>query len=173
MANYTLAQLQSLSRQAGWPESLIAKAAAIWMYESAGNPRAHNPRGENSWGLAQINLPYHPTMNVAKATEPITALRYAYKLYKARPDWGDWYNSNKAYNNNLRGIAAKSRAVYAAGGNENAVTNTASNAPVITEKDVTAVFNTNLKPAENSANNIMIASAIGVFLIGVTLIARR
>jgi hypothetical protein len=171
MSNYSLAQLQSLSRQAGWPESLIAKAAAIWMYESAGNPRAHNPRGENSWGLAQINLPYHPTMSVAKATEPITALRYAYKLYKARPDWGDWYNSNKAYNNNLRGIAAKSRAVYAAGGNE--IVNTGNTTPVITEKDVTAALNPNLKAADNSASNIMIASAIGLLLIGVTVIARR
>lgn len=116
MANYNLAQLQQLSREAGWPEHLIAKAAAIWMYESSGNPKAHNPRGENSWGLAQINLPFHPTMTVAKACDPLTALRYAYKLYKARPDWGDWYNSNKSYNANARGIAAQSRAIYAGGG---------------------------------------------------------
>lgn len=115
MANYNLAQLQQLSREAGWPEHLIAKAAAIWMYESSGNPKAHNPRGENSWGLAQINLPFHPTMTVAKACDPLTALRYAYELYKARPDWGDWYNSNKSYNANARGIAAQSRAIYASG----------------------------------------------------------
>jgi hypothetical protein len=173
MANYSLAQLQSLSRQAGWPENLIAKAAAIWMYESAGNPKAHNPRGEDSWGLAQINLPYHPSMTVAKATDPMTALRYAYKLYLARPNWGDWVNSNKAYNNNLRGIAAKSRAIYAAGGNDNAVVPTGST-KVIDTGEVKDVLAASLgKSAENSASNIMIASAIGIVLIGVTLIARR
>lgn len=131
MAKYNLSQLQSLSRQAGWPESLIAKAAAIWMYESGGNPNAHNPRGENSWGLAQINLPFHPTMNAAKAQDPITALTYAYKLYRARPDWGDWYNSNKKYNANFQGIAAQSRAIYSNGGDSgtpvsNSIVNTVS-----------------------------------------------
>lgn len=115
MAKYDLAQLQQLSREAGWPESLIAKAAAMWMYESGGDPNAHNPNGENSWGLAQINLPFHPTMTADKACDPLTALRYAYKLYKARPDWGDWYNSNKKYNANYKGIAAQSQAIYSSG----------------------------------------------------------
>lgn len=170
MAKYDLAQLQQLSREAGWPENLIAKAAAIWMYESGGVTSAHNPRGENSWGLAQINLPFHPTMTAAKAQEPLTALRYAYKLYKARPDWGDWYNSNKKYNNNFQGIAAKSRAIYAAGGN--AVVNTGNSSPVITEKDVAAALNPNLKAADNSATNIMIAVAASIFVVGVVLSRR-
>lgn len=127
MANYSLAQLQSLSRQAGWPESLIAKAAAIWMYESNGNPNAHNGNGENSWGLAQINLPYHPTMNAAKAQDPITALTYAYKLYRQRGNWEDWHNSNIKYNNNYKGIAAQSRSIYSGGSGDTPVTNSVVN----------------------------------------------
>lgn len=166
---YGLAQLQSLSRQAGWPESLIAKAAAIWMYESGGNPNAHNPNGEDSWGLPQINLPFHPTMTAAKAREPLTALRYAYKLYKARPDWGDWYNSNKKYNSNYKGIAAQSRAIYAAGGNN---VETTASVNTITEKDVPAVLNPNTQTANNSGNTVMIAAAIGILVVGLT-IARR
>lgn len=49
---------------------------------------------------------------------------------------------------------------------------TASATPIITEKDIAAVLNPNLKAADNSASNIMIAVAASVLLFGV-IIARR
>jgi hypothetical protein len=114
---YGLAQLQSLSRQAGWPENLVEKAGSIWMYESGGIPTAHNPSGEDSWGLAQINWPYHKEYNRAQLTDPIYNLQAAYAIYR-KEGWGAWYNSNRKYNNNYQGIAAQGRAIYAGAANE-------------------------------------------------------
>src|SRR5690242_3009887 len=96
--SFDLAQLQSLSRQAGWPESLIEKASAIWMYESGGNPNICRQNSvENSCGLAQINIKAHPEYANANLTDPITNLRIGYIIY-LKQGWGAWYNSNLKYN---------------------------------------------------------------------------
>lgn len=137
------------------------------MYESNGDPHAHNPNGENSWGLAQINLPYHSTMTVATATNPITALTYAYKLYRARPDWGDWYNSNVKYNNNYQGIAAQSRAIYG-----NGIQDTASVQPNTIDEvfDVGNIATVDVPDATNP--NTVFAIQAGAVLFGVFLLVR-
>jgi Transglycosylase SLT domain. len=54
---YSLAQMQGLLRQAGWPENLIVTMAAVGMAESSGNPQAHNTTSpDDSYGLWQINM---------------------------------------------------------------------------------------------------------------------
>lgn len=113
--SYNLAQLQSLFRQAGWPENLIEKASAVSMYESSGNAYAHNPSSEDSWGLMQINWPYHQEYNRGRLVEPIYNLQAAYAIYR-REGWNAWYNSNIKYQNNLNGIARQARNIYQNGG---------------------------------------------------------
>lgn len=114
MANLNLSQIQGLLRQTGWPENLIAKMAAIVIYESSGNPAAHNPRGEDSWGLLQINWPYHREYERSRLVEPVYNLTAALAIYR-REGVNAWYNSNRKYNQNLNGVAAQSLAIYNGG----------------------------------------------------------
>lgn len=116
MARYNLSQIQGLLRQAGWPENLIAKYGAIVMYESGGNVKAYNGNGEDSYGLLQIYLKYHPTFDTSRAADPIYNLSYAYDIYKREGDHA-WITSVGKYNRNFQGIAEQSRAIYSAGGN--------------------------------------------------------
>lgn len=146
----TLAQLQSLTRQAGWPENLVEKASAIWKYESSGNPSAHNPNGEDSWGLCQVNWPFHQEFNKGRLTEPLYNLQACYKIYKDE-GWNAWFNSNRKYNNNFQGIAAQARAVY--------TQNSRQPVSVITASQVQGIFTdtTTIRNEPESDNVLKIA----------------
>lgn len=120
MARYDLAQIQSLLRQAGWPESLVPKYAAIVMYESGGNTAAHNTDGENSYGLLQIYVRYHPTFDVSRYQDPIYNLSYAYDIYRHEGDHA-WITSVGKYNRDYKGYASQSAAIYNGGSGNSAV----------------------------------------------------
>jgi hypothetical protein len=153
---FNLAQLQALSRQAGWPESLVEKASAIWMYESGGNPNAHNPRGEDSWGLCQVNWPYHREFNRARLVEPLYNLQACYKIYKGE-GWNAWFNSNKKYNSNYQGIAAQARAIYSG-----------QPATVVNASQVQAIFQNPVSfatPEEPFQTDTALKIAAGLFAI--------
>jgi hypothetical protein len=79
-------QLQSVLRQAGWPESLIVTMTAIGLAESSGNTTALNARGEHSVGLFQINMNAHGTRfgTQAQLYDPLTNARAALTLYNER-----------------------------------------------------------------------------------------
>lgn len=117
--SYTLQQLQILLRQAGWPDvtintvdgpaPLIPLMASFALAESSGNPGAHNPAGEDSWGLLQINRKAHPQYSVAQLTDPLTNLQLALEIYNREgtrawgvgPDWDGSYLSRGRYNDSL------------------------------------------------------------------------
>lgn len=44
--------------------------------ESKFNPNAHNPNGENSWGLVQINLNSHPEITQEQALDTNFSINY-------------------------------------------------------------------------------------------------
>lgn len=163
--NYNLAQLQALTRQAGFPESEIAKAAAIWMYESSGDPNAINDGSttktvEYSVGLAQINTRAHKNYTVEQLKNPAINLKEALRIWRGRPNYADWFNSNKKYERNVQGIAAQSRAIYANGG-----------AAVITADQVPAILNNPLAVSETGTGE-SIAFYAGVGLLLLMLIRR-
>lgn len=122
--SYNLSQIQSLLRQTGWPESLIPKMAAIVMYESAGNPNAHNTNGEDSRGLLQIYTTVHPEYDRSRLYDPVYNLTVALDLYN-RQGINAWYNSNRKYLNDYQGKASESLAVYNGSGGsvDNSVAN--------------------------------------------------
>ncbi len=70
--------------RAGFPIADIPVMIAIAYAESGLDPLAHNPRGEDSWGVFQINLRAHPQWTVEQATNPETASQLAYQLYQGR-----------------------------------------------------------------------------------------
>ncbi len=118
-----LGQLQANARQAGWPESEIAKSAAIAMYESGGNPKVLNDGSrthttEHSVGLYQINTLAHHGYSIAQLQDPLTNAQIALQIWRGRPNYRDWVTSNGKYNNDYKGIASQSRAIYAAGGGQ-------------------------------------------------------
>jgi hypothetical protein len=79
---FSQAEVKGLLAQAGWPSNLIETMSAIVMAESSGYAEAHNPSGEDSWGLAQVNRRAWKQYSVAQLKDPLTNLQIAYKIYK-------------------------------------------------------------------------------------------
>ena len=57
----------------------VSRMNKIIRCESGYNPQAHNPNGENSWGLVQINLKAHKNITIEQATDPDYAINYLAK----------------------------------------------------------------------------------------------
>jgi hypothetical protein len=88
---YTLSDMKTLATNAGFKGADADKMAAIAMVESSGNPGAHNTRGEDSYGLTQVNA--HAWGPIAKqALDPQKAFELAYMI-KQKQGWGAWRNS--------------------------------------------------------------------------------
>lgn len=109
---YSLTQMQSLLRQAGWPESLIVTIAAIGMAESSGNAcivgtMANN---ERSIGLWQINI--NPTLRrpwtKEQLCDPLFNAKIALQIYgqQGLRAWGAYTDGR------YRRHIAQSQAVY-------------------------------------------------------------
>jgi cell wall-associated NlpC family hydrolase len=62
MPRYAAEQIYGFARRAGFNPDEAATMTAIALAESGGNSRAHNPRGEDSRGLWQINGRAHPDL---------------------------------------------------------------------------------------------------------------
>lgn len=139
---YNLAQIQRILREAGWPENLIAKAAALVIYESGGYDRAYNGCGEDSYGWFQIYRrwwpEFEPNYTNGRIFDPLYNSKAGLIAYR-RQGWKAWVNSNRKYNNNLNGIATQSQAIYnGSGGSSNitptlaSISNTVSPTPQLT-----------------------------------------
>lgn len=159
MANLTIPQIQSLLRQAGWREDMIAKWSAIVIYESNGNPNASNKKGEYSIGLLQMNMKAHGTKygTEAQLQNPLWNLQQAWKLWNIQGDRA-WLNSVNKYKNNFQGIAEKARQIYNQGGN---------GTTIIQPNQLPNVIN-NTKPPQN-ADNKSLYIALGIVAFVVTL----
>lgn len=92
--HYTTKQMSQLWVSAGGPESQASIAGAVGMAESQGDPNVVNSIGAT--GLWQILLSAHPDITSAEAKDPMTATRYAVKLWQSE-GWQPW----EAYTNGL------------------------------------------------------------------------
>lgn len=112
-------QIQSLLRQAGWPENLVLTMSAIVLRESAGGwTGAVNACGsEHSVGLAQINIA--PSLgrpwSESQLKDPLFNLQVAKQIYDQaggsfRP-WGAWTDGH------YRDWLSQATAAYSSGGN--------------------------------------------------------
>lgn len=99
----TLAQLEQLARDVGWPAEHANRAARIAMRESAGNPNAHKvvtrpARGflpEDSRGLWQINVLAWPQYAARDLYDPRTNAEAALAIWRAA-GWRPWKLSSEA-----------------------------------------------------------------------------
>lgn len=89
--SYSVAQLQQIALQAGWPASLAPTAAAVAMAESRGNPAARLTTGrEDSIGLWQINTYAHPQFSKTSLMDPAYNARAALQVYGASGSFRPW-----------------------------------------------------------------------------------
>jgi lysozyme-like protein len=114
----SLGQMADMARKAGFAEDKAVQMAAIAMGESGGNPAAYNGRGENSYGLTQINADAHGPV-AREALNPQRAMELAFDISKGGTDFSPWsvYKSG-AYKQYLpaSGAAPMSLAPSAGGG---------------------------------------------------------
>jgi cell wall-associated NlpC family hydrolase len=91
MPRYSAEQIYAFARKAGFSPDESATMTAISLAESGGNSRAHNPFGEDSRGLWQINAQAHPDL-AAKFNlyDPLQNAKAAFAVSKGGEDVSPW-----------------------------------------------------------------------------------
>ena len=91
MPRYSAEQIYGFARRAGFTPDEAATMTAISLAESGGNSRAHNPRGEDSKGLWQINGRAHPDL-AAKFDlfDPLQNAKAAFLVSRKGEDISPW-----------------------------------------------------------------------------------
>ena len=86
----TPAQIYALARWAGFTPDQAATMTAVALAESGGNAEAHNPRGEDSRGLFQVNQAVHPEYAGVDLYDPAVNARAAYVVSHGGTDISPW-----------------------------------------------------------------------------------
>lgn len=76
--------------EAGFSPDQAVTMTAVALAESGGNPGAHNPVGEDSIGLWQVNRQAHPQFLGLDAADPLTNARMAFEVSGGGADIGRW-----------------------------------------------------------------------------------
>jgi cell wall-associated NlpC family hydrolase len=91
MPRYSAEQIYGFARQAGFSPDESATMTAIALAESGGNSKAHNPRGEDSRGLWQINGRAHPSfLTKYNLYDPQDNARAAFEVSRKGGDVSPW-----------------------------------------------------------------------------------
>jgi cell wall-associated NlpC family hydrolase len=91
MPRFTAEQIYGFARRAGFSPDESATMTAIALAESGGNSKAHNPRGEDSRGLWQINVRAHPTFaSKFNLFDPQDNARAAFEIARKGDDVSPW-----------------------------------------------------------------------------------
>jgi cell wall-associated NlpC family hydrolase len=91
MPRYSAEQIYGFARRAGFTPDEAATMTAIALAESGGNSRAHNPYGEDSRGLWQINARAHPGLaQQYDLYDPLQNARAAYAVSGGGADVSPW-----------------------------------------------------------------------------------
>lgn len=91
MAVYTAKQIYGFAREAGFSPDQSATMTAIALAESGGNSQAHNPSGEDSRGLWQINLDAHRSWaGGIDLYDPVENAKAAFRVSREGQDISPW-----------------------------------------------------------------------------------
>ncbi|HEY8544103.1 MAG TPA: transglycosylase SLT domain-containing protein, partial [Acidimicrobiales bacterium] len=120
MGTLTAGQIFGICLDAGFTRDQAVTWTAIALAESGGDPAAHNPHGEDSWGLWQINVdPAVRPNRWGDLTDPVINARAAYEVSRGGTDLRPWtvtHDSNAGTDRDYRNFMDEARA--AAGGGE-------------------------------------------------------
>ena len=87
---YTAREIYRFARMAGFSPDQSATMTAIALAESGGNSGAHNPRGEDSRGLWQINAAAHPNLRSVDLYDPVENAKAAFRVSRGGADVSPW-----------------------------------------------------------------------------------
>jgi cell wall-associated NlpC family hydrolase len=91
MPRYSAEQIYGFARRAGFSPDESATMTAIALAESGGNSKAHNPRGEDSRGLWQINGRAHPSfLTKYNLYDPLDNAKAAFEISHKGRDVSPW-----------------------------------------------------------------------------------
>jgi cell wall-associated NlpC family hydrolase len=91
MPRYSAEQIYGFARRAGFSPDESATMTAIALAESGGNSKAHNPHGEDSRGLWQINGRAHPNfLTKYNLYDPLDNARAAFEISHKGHDVSPW-----------------------------------------------------------------------------------
>jgi cell wall-associated NlpC family hydrolase len=91
MPRYSAEQIYGFARRAGFTPDEAATMTAISLAESGGNSKAHNPRGEDSRGLWQINGRAHPSfLTKYNLYDPQDNAKAAFEVSRKGSDISPW-----------------------------------------------------------------------------------
>jgi cell wall-associated NlpC family hydrolase len=107
-------QIYGVCLQAGFTPEQAVTWTAIAMAESGGNSDAHNPHGESSWGLWQVNVaPGVRENHWGDLTNPVNNARAAYEISNHGTNMRPWtvtHESNAGTNKDYRNFMDEARA---------------------------------------------------------------
>jgi len=91
MPRYSAEQIYGFARRAGFSADEAATMTAIALAESGGNSQAHNPVGEDSRGLWQINARAHPDLAQRfNLNDPLQNAQAAFEVAHGGSDVSPW-----------------------------------------------------------------------------------
>ncbi|MEU4237156.1 transglycosylase SLT domain-containing protein [Actinoplanes sp. NPDC026619] len=91
MPRYSAEQIYGFARRAGFSPDESATMTAIALAESGGNSKAHNPHGEDSRGLWQINGKAHPDfLTKYNLYDPVDNAKAAFEISHKGDDVSPW-----------------------------------------------------------------------------------
>ena len=109
---YTAREIYRFARMAGFSPDQSATMTAIALAESNGNSGAHNPRGEDSRGLWQINAAAHPDLRSVDLYDPVENAKAAFRVSRGGADVSPWTTTHGG--GNAKYLAYRTDAVAAA-----------------------------------------------------------
>jgi cell wall-associated NlpC family hydrolase len=87
----TATEIYNVCLQAGFTPDQAVTWTAIALAESGGNTEAHNPHGEDSWGLWQVNVDPDVRDNAwGNLSDPAANARAAYEISRGGTDMRPW-----------------------------------------------------------------------------------
>jgi cell wall-associated NlpC family hydrolase len=116
MARYTAEQIYAFAREAGFSPDRAATMTAIALAESGGNSSAHNPRGEDSRGLWQINARAHPKLGQNNLYDPVENAKAAFAVSHGGGDVSPWTTTHGGMGARYLRFRAQAEAAAAAYG---------------------------------------------------------
>src|SRR4051812_10198148 len=83
-------EIYRFARMAGFSPDQAVTMTAVALAESGGKTSAHNPNGENSQGLWQINVAAHRNLAGQNLYDPLVNAQAAYRVSQGGKDISPW-----------------------------------------------------------------------------------
>ncbi|SFK68876.1 NlpC/P60 family protein [Geodermatophilus ruber] len=112
MAVLSAVEIYRYARMAGFSPDQAVTMTAVALAESGGEAGAHNPRGEDSRGLWQINVAAHRNLGGQNLYDPLVNAQAAYRVSQGGKDISPWTTTHRG--TSARYVAYRAEAESAA-----------------------------------------------------------